>query len=200
MRTTLRVVGMLLAVFLVGRSDAAAQVPGIDVNIGVRGGWFTPIGIVGEDASQRESKLSQGFAFGASIELDIPLSPINVRANVDATMGRALEVEGLEVPGTEIDMIALTGDIVFRPVPRVILAQPYFLVGAGLKKYSTEGSFEDTTDFTGHLGAGADLSLGVVSLMVEISDYISAFNEVPSGDSRLQNDVFIMAGFKIGLF
>jgi hypothetical protein len=178
---------------------AYAQVPGIDLHIGARAGYFTPLGIVGEDASDRESKISQGLAFGASIELDLPASPINLRANVDATFGRSVEVEGLEVPGTEVDLIVLTADLVFRPVPRLVLAQPYLLLGAGIKKYSTDGAFEDDPDFTGHLGAGADLSLGVVSLMVEVSDYISSLQPVDGGDSRLQNDVFMMVGFRIGI-
>ncbi len=200
MRKSLRIPGVVLVVFLVGASQATAQIPGLNVHLGAKGGWFTPIGIIGEDVSGRESKLSQGVAVGASLELDIPLSPINVRANLAATFGRSIEVEGLEVPGTEIDLIVLTGDLVFRPVPRVVVAQPYLLVGAGIKKYSGEGTFDSVTDFTGHLGAGADMNLGALSLMVEISDFISSFDEIPSGDGRLQNDVFIMAGFRIKLF
>ena len=195
-----RVVGVLGALLLASGQTAIAQIPGIDVHLGLRAGWFTPIGIVGEDASERESKVSQGFAFGGSIELDLPASPINIRANVDATLGRSIEVEGLEVPGTEIDIMAFTGDLVFRPLPRLAMTQPYLLLGAGIKRYSTDGTFEDENEFTGHLGAGADMRVGSLALIVEISDYISSFNEVPSGDSRLQNDLFIMAGIRFSLF
>ena len=200
MRTNFRVVLVMVAVHLVaGSATAWAQIPGINVHIGVRGGWFAPLGKIGEDASGRETKLSQGPAFGASVELDIPVSPIDVRANVDATMGRSIELQGSEVPGTEVDMIVFTGDLVFRPLPRIVVAQPYLLVGAGIKKYSTEGSFEDDSQVTGHVGLGADLKLSRFSLMAEVSDYISSFEEFTSGDKHLQNDVFVMVGFRIGI-
>lgn len=182
-----------------GASTANAQIPGLDVHLAARVGYFTPLGIVGEDASDRETKLSEGLGFGASIEFDIPASPINVRANVDATFGRSLEVEGLEVPGTDVDLIAFTGDLVFRPIPRLVLAQPYILAGAGFKRYSAEGAFDDQTDFTGHLGIGADMNLAGISLLVEVSDYISSLEPVDGSDSRLQNDVFIMVGLRIGI-
>lgn len=199
MRTSLRIVLLLLGVHVAAGAPASAQLPGINVHIGARGGWFAPLGKIGEDASGRETKLSQGPAFGASIELDIPVSPIDVRANVDATMGRSIELQGTEVPGTEVDLLILTGDLVFRPIPRLVVAQPYLLVGAGIKKYSTEGSFEDDSQVTGHLGLGADLKLGGFSLMAEVSDYISSFKEFTSGDKHLQNDVFVMIGFRIGI-
>jgi hypothetical protein len=197
MRKSLWLLG-LIGVAAFGE-QAAAQVPGIDLHIGGRIGYFMPLGIVGEDATDRETTVSNGLALGASIELDIPVSPINLRATLDATFGRSLEVEELDVADTSVDIITLTGDLVFRPIPRLVLAQPYLLLGAGFKRYSADGGIEDQTDFTGHLGAGADLSLGVASLMVEVSDYISSLESVDGGDSRLQNDVFIMVGLRIGI-
>jgi hypothetical protein len=183
-------------VLIAGGRPAFAQIPGIDVHLGARAGLFSPLGKIGEDSSGRETTVSPGLAFGASVEFDIPLSPINVRANVDAAMGRSIEVEGQEVPGSEVDIIAITGDLVFRPLPRVIF-QPYLLAGAGIKRYTLEGGPEPETDFTGHLGVGGDLKLGALSVFGEVSDYISKFDGVP--DSHLQNDVFVMVGFRIGL-
>jgi hypothetical protein len=75
--------------------------------------------------------------------------------------------------------------------------QPYLLAGAGVKRYSGEG--DDQSKFTGHVGAGADLKLGPIGLLAEINDYISSFEDETTGDSKLQNDVFISLGFRIGL-
>jgi hypothetical protein len=198
MRANVRVLGVVLVLLALG-GPAFAQIPGINVHVGARVGVFTPMSALGEDASGRETKVSSGLGVGASIEFDIPLSPINVRANVDAALGRSIEVDGQEVAGTEVDVINLTGDLVFRPLPRIIVLQPYLLAGAGIKKYSTENGFEDRSDFTGHLGIGADLKAGPISVLAEVSDYISSFKATDGAESKLQNDVFVMVGFRIGL-
>ena len=195
MRSRLRVATLLVVLLAAGR-PAVAQIPGIDVHLGARAGLFSPLSAIGEDGSGRETKIASGLAFGASIEFDIPFSPINVRANVDAAMGRSLEVDGQEVPGSKVDVMAVTGDLVFRPLPRVFF-QPYLLAGAGIKRYSTDGAFESNSKVTGHLGVGGDLQAGPVSVFGEVSDYIS--NVDVGTDSKLQNDLFIMVGFRIGL-
>lgn len=179
-------------------TPAFGQVPGINVHLGARAGVFTPMSALSEVGSV-EAKLKSGLGIGASIELDIPLSPINVRANLDAAMGAKLQNNG-EDTGGEVDVVAITGDLVFRPIPRVFL-QPYLLAGAGIKKYSFDGvnGAEDGSDFTGHLGAGADLKVGPISVFGEVSDYISSFKFNENSESKLQNDVFIMAGFRIGM-
>ena len=179
-------------------TPAFGQLPGINVHLGARAGVFTPMSALSEVGSV-EAKLKSGLGIGASIELDIPLSPINVRANLDAAMGAKLQNNGADTGG-EVDVVAITGDLVFRPIPRVFL-QPYLLAGAGIKKYSFDGvnGAEDGSDFTGHLGAGADLKVGPLSVFGEVSDYISSFKFNESGESKLQNDVFIMAGFRIGM-
>jgi hypothetical protein len=183
---------------LAASSSGVAQIPGINVHLGARAGLFAPAGKIGEDISARESRIASGLAFGASVEFDIPLSPIDVRANLDAALGRPMEVSGQEVPGSDVDIIALTGDLVFRPVPRIAVFQPYLLAGAGIKRYSVEGISDPETDFTGHVGAGGDLRAGRLSLFGEVSDYISSFDG-GDGNDHLQNDIFIMIGVRIGL-
>ena len=197
MRTRWSVLAGCIFVLAASRTGLA-QIPGINVHLGARAGLFTPAGKIGEDVSGRETRIASGLALGASVEFDIPLSPINVRANVDAALGRPMEVSGQEVPGSEVDIIALTGDLVFRPVPRVVVFQPYLLAGAGIKRYSVEGIDDPETDFTGHLGAGGDLRAGRLSVFGEVSDYISSFGG-GDGNDHLQNDIFIMVGVRIGL-
>ena len=187
-----------VAAVIITAAPAQAQLPGINVHLGARAGVFTPMGALTESAGS-EGKLKSGLGIGASLELDIPLSPINVRANLDAAMGAKLQVNGQDT-GTEMDVVAITGDLVFRPIPRVFV-QPYLLAGAGIKRYSIEGGSEaeSESDFTGHLGAGADLRVGPLSVFGEVSDYISSFKSELTGDSKLQNDVFVMVGFRIGM-
>ena len=188
---------MTLAALLIA-TPAFAQVPGINLHLGARAGLFTPMSALSEVGSV-ETKLKSGLGIGASIELDIPLSPINVRANLDAAMGAKVQNNGTETGG-EVDVMAITGDIVFRPIPRVFL-QPYLLLGGGIKKYSFDGvtGAEDGSDLTGHVGLGADLKVGPLSVFGEVSDYISSFKFNEGAEGKLQNDVFIMAGFRIGM-
>jgi hypothetical protein len=188
---------MVMAALLFA-TPAFAQLPGINVHLGARAGVFTPLGALAEIGTV-ESKLKSGLAIGASLELDIPLSPINVRANLDAAMGAKIQNNGVDTNG-EVDIVAITGDLVFRPIPRVFL-QPYLLAGAGIKRYSFENvnGAEDDSDFTGHIGAGADLKVGPLSVFGEVSDYISSFKFNENADGKLQNDVFVMVGFRIGM-
>ena len=189
---------MVLLFMLVGMSAPAyAQLPGININLGARAGAFMPMSALVDDALG-EVKLKSGLGIGAHIELDLPLSPINVRANVEAALGAKVEEDGVET-GDEVDVIALTGDLVFRPLPRIVVVQPYFLAGAGIKKYSAEGAVEDENDFTGHIGAGVDFKLGPLAVLVEANDYISSFKVGDAGESKLQNDVFVAVGFRIGM-
>jgi len=186
---------MLMALTLVA-APAAAQIPGVNVVVAPRIGVYSPLGNLIE-TSTSEFKIKSGLGLGLSIELDLPLSPINVRANFDAALGRDVEEDGVKVG--DVDIVNLTGDLVFRPLPRVV-AQPYLLAGAGIKRYSSGfggGDDNSSSDFTGHVGAGIDAKLGPLGLMVEVSDYISSFKS--TGDSKLQNDVFVMAGLRIGL-
>lgn len=104
----------------------------------------------------------------------------------------------------EGNVLAVAADVVFRPLPRLIVVQPYLLAGAGPKRtdydWETEGAAdvfpEDQSDFALHIGVGADISLGSVGLVVEVTDFIS--NE--GNDSFGRHDAFGMLGLKIGLF
>lgn len=190
MKRMLIVVGLTLVA-----TPAAAQVPGLNVVVAPRIGVYAPLGSLMETGTS-EIKIKGGLGLGLSVELDLPLSPVNVRANFDGALGRDVEEDGVKIG--DVDIVNLTGDLVLRPFPRVV-AQPYLLAGAGIKRYSSGfGAGDDSSsDFTGHVGAGIDAKLGPLGLLVEVSDYISSFK--PNGDSKLQNDVFIMAGLRIGL-
>ena len=122
------------------------------------------------------------------------------------TTGADVEASG------EQTMLALTGDVILRPIPRILILEPYLLAGAGVKRY--DFSFEDAsgdteieeafpesaTDFTVHAGLGVDVDVGPIALVVELSDYVSWYEAEGADGSEMQNDLFIMAGVRVGIF
>lgn len=194
MKKLVLIAGMLA----VTAGPAAAQVPGVDLVIAPRAGLFMPLSSLVEASESPERQIKSGLAFGVTAELDLPASPVNFRVGLDATQGRPLEKAGAT---GKADIVNLVGDIVFRPLPRVVVLQPYLLAGGGFKWYTFKeapSDMEDRRDITGHFGAGVDLKLGSIGLVAEVSDYVSSFMS-ESGSKRLQNDVFLMAGLRIGL-
>jgi hypothetical protein len=117
----------------------------------------------------------------------------------------------LEATG-EQTMLVLAADLVLRPMRRLIIVQPYLLAGAGVKRYdfsfsepdgetSIEEAFpESQTDFTIHAGLGLDLGIGPIALVAEMSDYVSWYDAEGAEEGELQNDLFLMAGLRVGLF
>jgi hypothetical protein len=97
-------------------------------------------------------------------------------------------------------LLAVAGDFVLRPIPRV-LVQPYILLGAGVRRadydFDSDGltnAFpENDTDFALHAGVGADLHLGPIGIAAEITDFISK----DSADKWKQHDGFGFVGLKL---
>jgi len=105
----------------------------------------------------------------------------------------------------------LTGSVVARPIPNLLIIQPYLQAGAGIKRYDFDddaarqegfGAFvSDQNVFTGQLGLGLELNVGLGRLLFELSDFISGVelgSDQLSGDSKLQHDMFLTIGFAIG--
>jgi hypothetical protein len=96
-------------------------------------------------------------------------------------------------------VLATTADVVFRPLPR-ILVQPYIVAGAGEKFYKydespTLFSGGNRNTFAAHYGLGADLTLGSVGVVTELTDFLSK-----GADSKWNvHDAFLMAGLKFHL-
>lgn len=123
------------------------------------------------------------------------------------------DTAGVEQEATgEQTMLALTGDVILRPIPKLLILQPYLLAGAGVKRYGfsfsdaadeteIEEAFpESATDFTVHAGVGVDVGIGPIALVAELSDYVSWYEAEGGDGSEMQNDLFIMAGVRVGLF
>lgn len=196
--------------------EVSAQVPGVNLQLVPKIGAYLPANDLGEaraGAQQIKAEMAASLAIGLAAELDLPLSPVNLRFGFDYATGAEVSGEGISSDEElETTVLALTGDLVFRPLPRLVVVQPYLLGGAGIKVYDFDSKdvtdqdlssvFEDDeNDFALHLGAGVDIKLfRNTFLLVEVSDYISRFKFQDSGDDEIQNDIFGMAGLRVGLF
>ena len=199
----------VLGVLLLASAPAAAQVPGVEIRLNPRIGLYVPVSDLGELAGPGAGttvKMDNSLAVGLGAELQLAALPFGIRANLDyATDSRVnTETGGVEEEGAETTLLAVVGDLVFRPLPRIIVLQPYLFAGGGLKQYDFQTdapeSFESESDPTVHLGFGLDFGLGPLALNAELSDYISWFEiRDTSDESEMQHDLFMTVGFSIGL-
>ena len=214
MRSTTRIMVALAGVACMA-APAAAQVPGIELSVLPKVGFYSPASdlaaaqdALGEVVDDRGGSLALGLA----LEMGVPLTALGVRVGFDYVTGSEFtyEDEAAVEATAEQTMLAITGDVVLRPIPRLVVVQPYLLAGAGVKRYDfsfdedagtdIEAAFpESETDFTIHAGIGVDLGLGPIALIAELSDYISWY-ETGADESEMQNDLFLMAGIRLGLF
>jgi hypothetical protein len=179
----------------------AAPVDAQFLKVNPRIGLYVPLSDLGEATGQTVA-LDNSLALGLGLEIGVPILPFNVRANLDYASDVAVTYEGLDEEAGRTTVLAVVADAVFR-LPRMVLLQPYFFAGGGLKQYDFDtddpSSFRNSSDPTLHLGGGLDLGLRSVTLNAELGDYVSWF-ELQDGDSQVQHDVFLMIGFSVGMF
>lgn len=139
-------------------------------------------------AKTREGTLSLG--------LNLDLGPL--RGTLAYASGTTIKNASRQDIGKG-NVLAVAGDLVIRPLPR-ILVQPYLLVGAGKKFYkydasATLASGVDKEAFALHGGVGADISLGKMGLVAELTDFLSK-----GADNKWNShDAFMMLGLKFPL-
>lgn len=215
----LRAGAPLLALLISG--PAAAQVPGLEVQLVPKVGFYSPAAdleaaatAAGEIVDERGGSLALGLA----LDFGVPLSSLDVRIGFDYVT--ASEFTYADTTGADVEangeqtMLVIAGDVILRPIPKLLILQPYLLAGAGVKRYdfsfaeAAEGETdvdeafpEDATDFTVHAGIGVDVGIGPVALVAELSDYVSWYQtpDVAEG-THIQHDLFIMAGVRVALF
>lgn len=173
-------------------------------------GGFAPLSDL-QDANGGTQGLKGSLAIGLAAEMKLPVLP-RLRVGFDYATNSELSDSGIGATGSapNATLLAVTGDLVLRPLSAGPI-RPYGLLGAGIKHYDI--STDELTDpdlqaifdqnrssFTGHLGAGLDISLGLLGVTVEASDYISRFDPGAAGNSKWQNDIFAMVGMRLGLF
>jgi len=195
------------ALLLLSAQPAAAQLRLIP-QIGI----YTPFAdLPSPREGAQEFKKEATLAYGGALELGTP-DAVSFLVNVlHATDSEVLvEDVGCQVDCARSTVTAASATLALRPIPTLILVQPYLLLGVGVKRYDfTRADLEDEelaavlndqNQLTGHLGIGAELNLGLVRLVGEISDLVSQFDtEDDVGESdQLQHDVFFTIGLVIG--
>lgn len=149
-------------------------------------------------AQQVRVKREGDLALGFNVDLGFLRGSVAYASN--AKLNQQTTVSGAESQVGKGKLLAVAGDIVLRPLPR-ILVQPYLLAGAGLRRadysYDTSGLSDafpkDKSEFALHAGVGADLMLGPVGATAEITDFISK----NSADQWKQHDGFGFVGLKL---
>jgi hypothetical protein len=139
------------------------------------------------------------LALGLNVELGF------LRGSVAYASAATLSRSGVtgETEVGEGKLLAAALDFVWRPLPRLIVVQPYLLAGGGLRRadysYETDGltdAFpENASDFAIHAGIGADVVLGPLGVSAEITDFISKNDE----DEWKRHDGFGFVGVKLRL-
>lgn len=195
MKYTAAVVALAGGLLGLGAGDVSAQVA-ITPQIGayIPGGSFQE---VREGATNVERERQATMGLGLSVEMGW------LRGSLAYATGAKIDESGVQ-DRQEIgkgSVLNAAADIVLRPLPR-LLVQPYLLGGVGLKNTSYEinegvtNAFPDGgTELAAHVGLGADLMLGGIGIVAEISDFISR----DTSDKWGVHDAFAMVGLKLKL-
>ncbi|MGH7502410.1 MAG: hypothetical protein ACREL7_11695 [Longimicrobiales bacterium] len=151
----------------------------------------------------REGREDQRLIRGRTLSLGLNLEAGVFRGTVAYATQAEILNEGIETQGPigEGRLLAITGGVALRPIPRFAGIQPYAIGGLGVKRagYSwNDDGFsnalpDDKTNFALQAGAGVDLMLGGLGFTAEIYDMIT-----PGSDNN-RHDTFIMAGLRLRL-
>lgn len=202
MRTLTRS-ALATACLLLLAAPAMAQVPGIDLKVNPRIGLYAPMSNLGSGSAAESIALNNSLALGLGIELGLVALPFNVRANLDYATGATVTEEGIGETDQTATVLAVVADLVFRPLPRILVLEPYLFAGGGLKQYAFDAAaasdFRDASDPTIHLGAGLDFGLGPIALNAELGNYISWYQLTAGDSANMQHDIFFTVGFSIGM-
>lgn len=172
---------------------------------------FTDLPSVG--SGYRDLKKKASFAVGGALELGRP-DKVSFRINGMYATESQVPVGSVGCTGSDCarsTVGAATATLALRPIPNLIIVQPYLLAGGGVKRYDyttqnlkDEGLktlFNDQNQLTGHLGVGAELNLGLFHVTGEVSDLLSKYDDGQNNSTtsdQLQHDVFATVGLVIG--
>ncbi len=192
---------------LLGLTAAAALVLAVPATAAAQGITVTPLlgayvpGGSFHELQDQAGKLERGGTLGLGLNVELGMLRGSFAYATGATISRA-GISGRSKIGDGSVLVG-SADVMLRPLPRIIIARPYLLGGLGYKKESYsfnqsgfEGIDDGDKDFVVHAGVGVDLSLGALSLVAEISDFIGQNNN----DKWKVHDAFGMIGLKFSLF
>ncbi len=144
-------------------------------------------------------RIAKGNALGLGAFVEFSF----LRVGLAYATGATIEEHGVANPDEigEGTLLAVSGDLVLRPIPRIIGIQPYGIAGLALKhegySWDDDGFSDalpsDETDGALHIGIGADFMFGKFGIMAEVSDYITRDDDVFG-----RHDSFFMIGLRFG--
>lgn len=186
-------------------------------------GAYSPLSELGEVREDGETLISAGrrsssLAWGLGLEVGPATSGTSFRGHLGYGTNSEIPVGGFECPACSARSTLVTGGVaaVFRPIPRLVLVQPYFLLGAGLKRYdfdvrNADGDswrrlFRDQTRPSGQLGVGLEASILGFRTQWELNGYVSRYRGGDSNGSSdgsglsqsLQTDFFFTLSIPLG--
>lgn len=189
--------------------DASAQVRLIP-----QVGLYVPVSDLGNVGSGSEAVeiADRESTLGLGLSLEIPAArALSFRVNGVYGTGADVPISGIGCPDCSVrsTVALLTGSVVLRPLPELVIVRPYLQAGAGLKRYdfdeddvSDEGLdafLSDQNEFTGQLGVGVELNAGFGRLLFEVSDFVSGFDlGDDNAEENTQHDFFVTVGLAIG--
>jgi len=168
-------------------------------------------------AGRRSSSLS----WGLGLEFGPAREGTSVRAGVGYGSNAQVPIWTVDCAGCSARSTLMTASLaaVFRPVPRLVLVQPYLIAGAGVKRNDVEfrdvrddGAFvtlRDQARISGQLGVGLEASLLGLRTQWEVNGFMSRFGSGSSpggggsdfrltGDQGLQTDLFLTLTIPLG--
>lgn len=179
-------------------------------------GFFSPLASLGTaedeggisfDLGERE----RGFAYGLAVQFG-GIVPVGVRGSVLFGTGSDVPVTGPGCPEGECtlenNLRLLTGALIIRPFPTLVVIRPYALAGGGWKRYGfdeaeaealgLDPALEDHTHTAWQIGLGTELGLGAAAVVVELNDFISGFDVADDlGEGKTQHDIFLTVGLRL---
>ena len=207
--------GVVLGLILAGAAVPAALQAQGGMRVIPQVGLYVPLSDLGRVQSGSTAveiaKKESTLGLGLSLELGAR-DPWSFRIN--GVYGTESDVPISRVGCTDCaarsTVAVVTGSVVVRPLPNLLVVRPYLQGGAGLKRYDfdeddareegLDAFVNDQNELTGHLGVGAEVNLGL-RLLVEISDFISGFDvgsDTLGGEGETQHDFFITIGLPLG--
>lgn len=178
-------------------------------------GAYTPASDLGEVRENGETRFSAGrrsssLAWGLGLEAGPRDSGTSIRGHMGYGTNAEIPVWGFECGNCSARSTLLTGSVtaVLRPVPRLVLVQPYLLVGAGVKRYdfdvrNADGDawrrvFRDQTRAAAQAGVGLEASLLGLRTQWELNGHVSRYRAGSDQDASLQTDLFLTLSIPLG--
>lgn len=185
-------------------------------------GAYAPLSDLGELRENGQTRLEAGrrastLAWGLGLEVGPAREGTSLRLHLGYGTDGDIPVGGLDCESCSARSTLLTASAaaVLRPIPRLVLVQPYFVAGAGVKRYDFrvrdmdsdrwEELFRDQVRPMVQAGVGTEVSLLGLRTQWELNAFMSRYRMGSSpegasshGDGDLQTDLFLTLSIPLG--